>query len=445
MRKSIVVALLVCSCGVAGLAVERQPNGDYHARRENLAKMLNGGAALVFAGTEPSTGNAIWGFHQEANFYYLTGWTEPGAAVLIVAARPEANGRPAREYSETLFLPTRNMVQERWTGPKLGPENPDAPRLSGFDHVADLSALSHTLSELTPPLLYVDAGRSTIPPSETAELVHGLMGLGAFPNGVTTQDVRPLLGELRKVKDHGEIELVRKATDTSVAAHLAAMHAMKPNVTEREISGLMQYEFEKRGCERPAYAPIVGAGYYSTVLHYSADSGVAHDGDVVVIDVGGEYSMYATDITRTLPANGHFSARQREIYNVVLGAQQAAIDSFVSGKSTITGTAEASLDRVAREFINSHGKDLKGQALGQYFIHGLGHFVGLDVHDPGDSSKPLGPGMIFTIEPGVYIPDEKIGVRVEDTFLVGEDGKLVKLSGALPSKPEEVERAMQGK
>ena len=148
------------------------------------------------------------------------------------------------------------------------------------------------------------------------------------------QDVKPMIDSLRTYKDAGEIALIRKAVDASVAAHFAAFKAVKPNVNEREISALMQYEWGKRGCERPAYAPIVGSGYYSTVLHYSDDDHVMKSGDVVVIDAAGEYSMYASDITRTLPINGHFTARQREIYDIVLGAQQAAEAAFKSGKSS---------------------------------------------------------------------------------------------------------------
>jgi Xaa-Pro aminopeptidase len=262
---------------------------------------------------------------------------------------------------------------------------------------------------------------------------------------VNFEDVKPLLSELRTYKDAGEAALVQKATDASVAAHLAAIHAVKPGVSEREISALMQYEFGKRGCERPAYAPIVGSGFNSTVLHYSDDSATMKDGDLVVMDVGGEYSMYATDITRTLPVNGKFTQRQREIYGIVLGAQQAAIAAFVSGKSKLRGDDPDSLNKVARDYMNAHGKDLHGGPLGQYFIHGLGHYVGLSVHDPGDYNVPLGPGMVFTIEPGIYIPEEKLGVRIEDTFYVDRDGRLVNLSRALPSGPDEIEAAMRGK
>jgi Xaa-Pro aminopeptidase len=165
----------------------------------------------------------------------------------------------------------------------------------------------------------------------------------------------------------------------------------------------------------------------------------------VVIDAAGEYSMYAADITRTLPINGHFTARQKEIYDIVLGAQEAAMAAFQSGKSMLVGDSDASLNKVAKDYIRSHGKDLHGQPLDQYYIHDLGHYIGLNVHDSGDYKVPLAPGMAFTIEPGIYIPEENIGVRIEDDFLVGQDGKLIKLSGALPSKAEDVEKAMAGK
>ena len=259
------------------------------------------------------------------------------------------------------------------------------------------------------------------------------------------QDVKPMLTSLRTVKDAGEIALLRKAVDASVAAHLAAMKAVKPNVKEYEISALMQYEWGRRGCERPSYAPIVGSGHNSTVLHYSENTNTMKAGDVVVIDAAAEYSMYAADITRTLPVNGHFTARQKEIYEIVLGAQEAAMAAFQSGKSTLTGDSDASLNKVASDYIKSHGKDLHGQPLDQYFIHGLGHYIGLDVHDAGDYKVPLSPGMAFTIEPGIYISEENIGVRIEDDFLVDADGKLIKLSAAVPSKVEDVEKAMAGK
>ena len=457
MRKLCVVILLLSSFASAA---ERQANADYRARREKLAASLNaamktenpnsigGAAVLIFAGTENSTGNAIWGFHQTENFYYLTGWAEPGAAVLIVSERQHraaTAGQPeiaAGSYTETLFLPARNMVQERWTGPKLGPDSPEAKSVTGFDNVASLATLPQVLAALPfGTRFYTETPSSAVESPEP--VLPGLTRLEAFPGGFAPRDVRPALDELRKVKDAGEISLIKKAAAASEEAHLATLHAVKPGANERQISALMQYEFERRGCERPAYAPIVGSGFNSTVLHYSADSGPINDGDLVVMDVAGEYSFYAMDITRTLPANGKFTPRQREIYDIVMGAQQAAIAAFQAGKSRLRGNDADSLNRVAIDYFKTHGKDLHGQPLDKYFIHGLGHFVGLDVHDPGDASKPLDKGMVFTLEPGLYIPDEKIGVRIEDTFLVGDDGKLVCLTCRIPKGADAVEAAMK--
>jgi Xaa-Pro aminopeptidase len=174
-------------------------------------------------------------------------------------------------------------------------------------------------------------------------------------------------------------------------------------------------------------------------------------GDLVVIDAAGEYSMYAADITRTMPVSGKFTARQREIYDIVLGAQRAAAAAFVSGTSVLgglsmrTGDANASLDRVAFEYINTHGKDLHGEPLGKYFIHAMGHGVGVDVHDGTLSTQVLGPGSVVTIEPGIYLPEENIGVRIEDTFYVDKDGKLVNMSANLPHTADEIEAAMRAK
>jgi Xaa-Pro aminopeptidase len=450
LRRALLIKfLLLLLCSISLFAVERQPNADYQARRKALAEKTNGGAVLLFAATEAEGPNALYGFRQDDNFYYLTGWREPGAALLILPAQPAPAGtqQPPRLYTEILFLPGHNLSQERWTGPKLGPEHPDARKVTGFDRVAVLDQMRDEMVRLLPApsaTVYTDIANSGETTPSTLPL-EWLRRANAFPNYVKFVDVNPLLSALRVSKDAGEIEFIRKATDASIAAHLAAMHAMKPGITEREISALMQYEFGRRGCQRPAYAPIVGSGFNSTVLHYSEDDAPISDGDLVVMDVGGEYSMYATDITRTLPANGKFTARQREIYEVVLGAQRAAEAAFEAGKSAIGRTAENSLHRVAYDYINTHGKDRRGQPLGKYFIHGLSHYVGLNVHDPGDSTAPLKPGAVFTIEPGIYIPEEKLGVRIEDTYYVDSAGKLVNLTAKLPHTADEVERAMAEK
>jgi Xaa-Pro aminopeptidase len=426
-----------------GFALERQPNSDYHARREALA-MKAGGIVVLFAPMESDGPNDLYGFRQEDNFYYLSGSTEPGAALLIAPAAEAKGETPVHPYTEILFLPARNLTQEKWTGPKLGPENPDAPKITGFDRVEDMTKLPQEVARFATgvrPIVYSDVGSS----DQTSASSMPLEFLKDVNSFLRFQDVKPMIWSLRTTKDPREAALIRNAVDASVAAHFAAFKAVKPNVNEREISALMQYEWGKRGCERPAYAPIVGSGYYSTVLHYSDDSNVMKSGDVVVIDAAGEYSMYAADITRTLPINGHFTARQREIYDIVLGAQQAAEAAFKSGKSTMRRDSPDSLYDVARQYIDSHGKDLHGESLGKYFIHGLGHPIGLNVHDSTDPDVPLGPGQAFTIEPGIYIPEENLGVRIEDDYYVDSNGKLIKLSGALPSSADDVEKAMAGK
>jgi len=434
----LILSLLACSA----VAFERQPNDAYRSRRERLGQRLNGGVAVLFAAVEAEGQNSIYGFRQDDTFYYLTGLLDPGAA-LVIAGPAEASGsQPARPYEEILLLPAHNRSQEKWTGPKLAADDANVAETTGFGRAAVLDRMRDELVRILPQpaaTVFMDQGGD----SASNAGMQWLRRANAFPNYVMYRDVNALVSDLRTVKDAGEIELVRKATDASVEAHKAAMRSARPGMTENELAAIMKYEFERRGCEKPAYAPVVGSGLNSTVLHYSQSSGTLRDGDVVVLDVGGEYSGYATDITRTLPVSGHFTTRQREIYDIVYGAQQAAIAAFEAGKSTMSRTSPGSLFRVAYEYINSHGKDLHGQPLGPYFIHGLSHFVGLSVHDPGDTTLPLKPGMIFTIEPGIYIPEEKLGVRIEDTFLVGADGKLVNLSGALPSKADEVEAMMR--
>jgi Xaa-Pro aminopeptidase len=426
-------------------SLEKQPASVYHARRVALAARLRGGVAVLFAAEEPQLD--FMPYRQDADFYYLTGWNEPGAALLIVGEAPQA---PApRTYKEILFLPTRDLRMEKYTGAKLDAASPGVAEAAGVDGVEAMTALPAVLNRL------MDADRRLIHNVWTqpeAPQARALLGFTAVTLGVaasdSAHDVTELTGQLRAVKDDGEIALLRKASDASIAGQLAMMRAVKPSVTERALAGEMTAVWMEKGCERASYAPIVGSGINSTILHYSENSRTLADGEVLLVDAACEYSMYASDITRTVPVNGHFTARQREIYNVVLGAQQAAVGAFVAGKSKINDRDRRdpdSLDNAAYNYINTHGRDLHGQPLGQYWLHGLGHLVGIDVHDPSDYPALLKPGSVFTIEPGVYIPEEKLGVRIECVFLVGADGKLIDLVAALPHTAEEVEAAMQGK
>lgn len=427
-----------------GFALDKQPPSDYRARREKLANSLDGGALVLFASAEASGPNALNGYVPDKNFFYLTGWSEPGAALVIIAPAKAKNGEPARAYKEALFLPQRNLRQERWTGAKIAPESAEAKTQSGF---ADVEALDRTRDFLAASLpaktqtIYTDIpGIDEFSPSAAG--IEWLRRANAFSENATFQSASQSIGDLRRFKDAGEMTLIKKATGASVAAHLAALKYLDAGVSERSIAALMSFEVAKRGCERMAYSPIVGGGANSTVLHYSDNSGTLQRGDLVVMDVAGEYSFYASDITRTAPVGGKFSPRQREIYGIVLGAQQAAVAAIRPGKSTFTRTGENSIYKVAYEYINTHGKDSHGKPLGQYFIHGLSHYIGLDVHDAGTAAA-LQSGMVFSIEPGIYIPEEKIGVRIEDVFTIDSRGKVINLSAGLPRTADEIEMAMK--
>jgi Xaa-Pro aminopeptidase len=194
------------------------------------------------------------------------------------------------------------------------------------------------------------------------------------------------------------------------------------------------------GSEAEGYAPIVGAGPNSTALHYDKLARKIEDGDIVVLDVGAQFAGYSADITRTLPATGKFTPRQREIYDIVLGAQNAALAALKPGMD-MCQKGDKSVYKISYDYINTHGRDLHGKSLGQYYIHGLGHNIGLDVHDPGESCKTLAPGQVVTMEPGIYIPEENLGVRIEDDVLITDTGYKF-LSERLPRDPDEIEKIM---
>jgi Xaa-Pro aminopeptidase len=456
----LLLPALLCLVAPFARAMEKAPASEYHARRVALSTRLNGGVGLFFAADEPTLD--FTPFRQDSNFYYLTGSTEPGQALLIEAPLPEAGDavtgvQHAETYREILFVPTRNLRLESYIGAKLDTSDPNAAKAAGVDEIRPMTELVAELDRLTRGdvkhnysrrigRIYGDAD-STKSTTTMALLAQSLGRTGVIQMG----HILPALMLERQTKSAGELALLQKAADASMVAHRAAMKAIKPGIGENDIEGLFYAKLRAEHCERPSYASIVGSGLYSTRLHYSDDDKVMNSGDLVVIDAAGEYSMYAADITRTMPISGKFTARQREIYNIVLGAQQAAIAAFVSGKSVLGGLPQRSgpagdgLDRVAFDYINTHGKDLHGEPLGKYFLHVLSHGVGVDVHDGTVGTQVLGPGSVFTIEPGIYLPEEKLGVRIEDTFYVDANGKLVNMSASLPHTADEVEAAMKAK
>ncbi len=433
-----VLALVAIATLTAGVATARfrELSEEYAARRAELISKIDGPTVIFgYTGHEDLSEFAV--FFQEKNFYYLTGDDEPGGAVLLIPDPPA--GKSLEGPREILYLLPRNYAQEHWEGPKMGPDDPGIAGKTGFASVQPFANLRAKLEDLAKiyPAFY------TLLPGQQEEGFPHLKTWSDWMKGVVpaanVRDVTPAISAMRQVKSAGELALMQKAIDASVDAQLDAMKHMQPGLYEYQIAARMKQVHEWEGCSREAYAPIVGTGFNSTVLHYSSLDAQIKDGDVVVLDVGGEYGGYAADITRTLPANGKFTARQREIYEIVLGAQNAALESIKPGATLHAGDID--LNKIAREYINTPGKDLHGQSLGKYFIHGLSHHLGLDVHDPGSTARPLEAGMVITDEPGIYIPEENIGVRIEDDVLVTKDGHEL-LTARLPRKVDEIEKVM---
>jgi Xaa-Pro aminopeptidase len=244
------------------------------------------------------------------------------------------------------------------------------------------------------------------------------------------------IAALRQVKDADEIARLRKAIDITAEAHREVMRAAAPGMWEYELEATIEHTFRRRGAERVGFPSIIGSGINSTTLHYDKNRRRTEPGDLVVMDIGAEYGYYSADVTRTIPISGKFTARQRAIYDLVYGAHRAAIDSVRPGITL------GRLQQIAQTYMRDHsGTTCGDQPCTRYFIHGLSHWLGMDVHDVGQFNVPLEPGMVFTIEPGIYIPEERLGVRIEDDILVTATGGEV-LSAAAPTTAAEVERAM---
>jgi Xaa-Pro aminopeptidase len=391
----------------------KTPQDEFRARRAALRQSVDG--VLVLKG-QTEGHDPVFRFAQEPNFYYLTGWTQPGAALLVTAT------------DETLFLPRHDEHAERYSGKRTSAEDGDARAVTGFERVlpidqleAELDAALSAHSRLYAPWTetYAAQLRSRYPFREVA-------------------DATPLIAKLRLKKSASEIAAIQHVTDVSIEAHRAAWKRLAAGQNEYQVAANLLSSFLDQGCEGPAYSPIVGSGPNGAILHYMSNQRRMDRGELVVIDAGAQCDAYTSDLTRTVPVSGKFTARQREIYQVVLGAQKAAL-AAVKPDAWLSGPGE-SLTKIARDYMDSHGRDLHGEPLGKYFIHDIGHQVGLQVHDP-HSAGPLEAGMVITIEPGVYISDEHLGVRIEDVVLVTPKGPKI-LSAALPKEPDEIEKAV---
>jgi Xaa-Pro aminopeptidase len=431
-------ALLLVACLAPLLrAWEREPLSVFAERRAKLVAAVNA-PIVLFGYTGHEEANPSYVFMQEENFYYLTGHNEEGAALLLVPESADEKGWTGPR--EILYLPPRNPAEERWNGPRMGPDDPGIQEKTGFARVETFAKLHDTFAALAKnyPEIYTE-----LPGPHDEGYPHAAnwsQWVKEAAPQASLKDISSAVGTLRAIKSPGELALIQKAVDPSIDAHLEAMKMVRPGLYEYQVAARMVDIHGYAGCETEAYAPIVGTGFNSTVLHYNKLDRRIEDGDIVLLDVGGQYSGYASDITRTIPANGKFTPRQREIYEIVLGAQNAAMAALKPGM-TLGGKDETSLQKIAMEYIDSHGKDKEGRSLGRYYIHGLSHHVGLNVHDPSGPSRPLEPGMVITIEPGIYIPEENLGVRIEDDVLITPTG-YKQLTARLPRSPDEIEKIM---
>ncbi|MBZ5578436.1 MAG: Xaa-Pro peptidase family protein [Acidobacteriia bacterium] len=405
------------SLGLALCAAAAAASPEYHARREALAKAEPNGIIVLFGAGEAEGDELRSRFYQEPNFYYLTGWKQPGAILLIDPKR------------EVLFLPTHNLDREKWTGPEAGPDDPKVRDLTGCDTVLPAarfeSELRVSLEQRQKIYTVGDEAKARL------RALAPLRPLG---------DAEATLARMRMRKSPREIDLLQRAADATVAAHLAAWKKAAPGMFEYQVAATLVSVYMDLGCERSAYPPIVGSGPDSVYLHYQRNERRMDRGDLLLMDAGGECAGYTADVTRTIPVGGKFTKRQREIYEIVLGAQKAAINAVKPGVAIGTRAA-GSLYQIAYDYIDSHGKDVHGDSLGKYFTHGISHQIGLEVHDAAEPGAALAEGMVISVEPGIYIPEENIGIRIEDMVLVTQDGARV-LTAALPREAADIEKAL---
>jgi len=385
------------------------------ARRRALLKRIGHGTVLIPAAHERNIEQDYVqdnDFRQDNTFYYFTELETLDAVLLLTARGPDS-------LETVLFLPPRTPSQERWTGLRLGPDS-TAVRLSGIAKVLPLDSLEARLRGGPQPVYTPHEQRGT--------------------DVVRPNDLKPIVDSMRVVKDADEIMRLRRAVDISVAGHIAAMRAARPGMYEYELEAALEAGFRRNGADRLGYPSIVGSGPNTTTLHYDVNRRKTENGDLVVIDAAAEWGQYTADVTRTFPVNGKFTPRQKAIYDLVLGAQQAAFDAVRPGITM------RELDGIARKYMHEHSGSLCGERTcddREYFNHGLGHPIGMDVHDVG-ISRPLEPGMVITLEPGIYLQAENLGVRIEDDVLVTAKGGEW-LSAGAPRTTEAIERVMGGR
>jgi Xaa-Pro aminopeptidase len=427
---------------------------DYQRRRRELMQLMGGGIA-VFPTAPEATRNSdvLYPFRPDSDFYYLTHFPEPAAVAVLVP------GRPQGEF--ILFCRERDAEKETWNGRRRGLEG--AVQIYGADDAFPID----DIAEILPGLLedqdriYCNMGRYLDFDNRLLQWINEIRtkvrtGISA-PGEII--DVGHILHELRLVKRKEEIQIMKRAARVSASAHCRAMRACRPDKNEFEIESELEYEFRMGGAHAPAYPSIVAGGANACILHYTDNCDRLQDGELLLIDAGAEIDCYASDITRTFPINGRYSGEQRALYDVVLLAQEAAIDQILPG-ATWNQPHQVAV-RVLTEGLVDLGllggpidALIEDQRYRQFYMHRTGHWLGMDVHDVGDYKvggewRVLEPGMTLTVEPGLYIAPtddvdtrwHNIGIRIEDDVLVTRKGGEI-LTADVPKRPEEIEALM---
>lgn len=394
------------------------PASEYAARRSKLLKELNGAVALVYAG-EHTHRDAK--FRADANFAYLTGIErEPGAVLLFDPGAID----PKRTVS--LFLKARDVDAERWDGYR-SPIDSAMRKATGIDTIL---RLAHLNGMVTAALRRSKHAACVLPfavfPAEVSSDLKTFQQVAQRIPGVRIEDRTSLLTGMRAIKSTSELKLIEHAADITIAAYEQVIKHIRPGVNESQIQLALETVYKQQGGDI-AYGTIVGSGIGGTVLHYIQNDRPLEPGDLLVIDSAASFGGYASDITRTFPVSGKFTPEQRELYELVLKAQLAAI------KASKPGAKMYEVDHAARDVIDRAG-------LGDAFIHSIGHPLGLSVHDVVPD-HPLKPGMVITIEPGIYLPDRKLGIRIEDDLVITKSGNR-NITDRVPKTVKEIEAAM---
>ncbi|PYS50529.1 MAG: Xaa-Pro aminopeptidase [Acidobacteria bacterium] len=423
---------------------------------DEFIKRMNPESVAIIASARAATrsNDTHYRYRQDSDFYYLTGFDEPEAIAVV---------SPSKEQKFTLFVRPRDPEREIWDGRRAGVEGAKAEY--GADEAFPITEFEEKVGDYLNGAtnLYYRIGNGNADLDET--IIHQIKRLRTLarkgmraPEAII--DTGTIIHEMRLFKSPEEIEMMQRAADISAEAHREAMLQARPDMKEYEIEALIEYIFRKSGANAPAYTTIVGGGANATVLHYITNNETLRDGDLLLIDAGAEYQGYAADITRTFPVNGRFTAAQREIYDLVLEAQLACIEMVRPGsrpQDINKRSVEVLTEGMIRLGLLKGDAEtlIKEEKYKQFYMHTIGHFIGLDVHDVGryhikDESRQLEPGMVMTVEPGIYIAaDTKeipekylgIGVRIEDDVLVTEDGNRI-LSSKAPKQVEEIEELM---